>query len=81
MTISKSEVITIPKWLVIVLFPIIIGGITGYAASKASAAKVETKTELLQKEVEKKANQTEFLIIQKQMDRIEGKLDKHIGGN
>lgn len=81
MTISKSEVITIPKWLVIVLFPILIGGIAGFAASKASAAKTETRVEVLQKDVEKKANQTEFMIIQNQLNRMESKLDKHITGN
>ena len=46
MVLNKSEVITIPKWLVIVLFPILIGGIAGYATSRFNAGRQEKEIEV-----------------------------------
>jgi hypothetical protein len=62
MTVNKSEIVTIPKWLLIVLLPIIISVSGAWLTVKISNAKSEVTIEM----------------IKAQLNRIEVKLDKHI---
>jgi hypothetical protein len=79
MTVNRNDVITLPKWLVIIVLPMIISLASAYGLHSATEGKNEVKIENLQKETEKKVNKSEvdtrFESIQKQLDRIENKLD------
>jgi len=82
MTINRNDVITIPKWLVIILLPMLIAGITSYGFYRANNAKMEEKINSQEKVVIKldnnKVSTAEFKMMQNQLDRIENKLDQHI---
>jgi len=78
MTIDKRETINIPKFWFVLILPLLIGGIGGYATSRASNARQEEKVLNLEKTVEKKANQAEFEMVCIQLNRIEEKLDKRM---
>ena len=81
MTINRNDVITIPKWLVIILLPMLIAGITSYGFYRANNAKMEEKINSQEKVVIKldnnKVSTAEFKMMQNQLDRIENKLDQH----
>jgi hypothetical protein len=62
MTIDKREVIIIPKWILIILTPIVISVLGTWMTVKISNAKNETAIEM----------------IKAQLNRIETKLDNHI---
>ena len=78
MTIDKREVITIPKWIILIVLPIVIGGIGGYATSRFNAGKSETRINYLEKTIDNKVDRNEFQQIEKLLIRIDGKLDDHI---
>ena len=82
MTVNRNDVITIPKWLVIWLLPMLIAGITSYGFYRANNAKLEEKIASQEKTVIKiennKVSTGEFKMMQGQLDRIETKLDQHI---
>jgi hypothetical protein len=78
MTIDKKEVITIPKWLVIVMVPLTLGLIGGYSSSKFMAGKRDADITHLQQQVQNKVDRNEIQMIQEALTRIESKLDKHI---
>ncbi len=81
MTINKAEVITIPKWKLIVLIPILVSAVTGYATYKASSMRYEIKIQNLEEETDKKINKSEvdiqFTNVKTQLNRIEDKLDRN----
>lgn len=81
MTINKSESITIPKWLVIFLMPMIVAIITSFIAIQVTNAKYELKILELEKVTEKKINKAEadlqFQFIKQQLDVINQKLDRN----
>ena len=62
MTVNKNDVITIPKWLVIIVLPILFSAITSYGIYRARIATVETK----------------ITNVEESIKRIESKLDTHI---
>jgi hypothetical protein len=89
MTIDKREVITIPKWLVILFVPLIFGGVGGFATGSFGRGQVvkqvEVNTKRLDSVEKDKIGQGEMSMLKTQLDRIETrqarieeKLDKHI---
>jgi hypothetical protein len=82
MTIRKTDVITLPKWLVILILPLLIGGMGGYASSSfsrgAQAKQIEVNTKRLEVVETDKADMALYKTIEKSLTRIEGKLDAHI---
>jgi len=85
MTVNRNEVVTIPKWLVIVLLPMLIAGITSFGFFKANNAKQEEKMMQTEKTLlridDTKVDAKEFKMLQDQLNRIENKLDQHISNN
>jgi len=81
MTINKNEAITIPKWLVIFLMPMLVAGITSFVAIQVTSAKYEMKLIEVEKIADKKINKAEadlqFQFIKQQLDVINKKLDRN----
>jgi hypothetical protein len=81
MTVNRNDVVTIPKWLVIVLLPMFFGAMTGYGAYKISSTKYEIEIQNLKSESEKKINKAEVEIqfndLRNRLTRIEEKLDRN----
>lgn len=61
MTIDKKDTIQIPRWLILFVVPIIVGGISGIATSAFSAGKKVQQIETLKKEVDENALQVKEL--------------------
>jgi hypothetical protein len=84
MTINKSDVVTLPKWLIIIIIPIMLGSI-GYAASRFAAGKqdkqIEVNTKRLDVVESNKIDRVQFEMIENSLIRIESKLDGHIDKN
>jgi len=82
MTIDKKEVVTIPKWIIMILAPIIFGSLAGWGVGRYTSGKNEKTLEITVKDVDllkaTKVSKDEFLIIKDQLNRIEVKLDDHI---
>jgi hypothetical protein len=82
MTVNRKDVITIPKWLVIVLIPIVMGSVGGFAASRFNYGKnekqIEVNTKRLDVVEQNKVDNARFVIIENSLNRIEDKLDRHI---
>ena len=76
MTIDKKEVISIPKWLILVIIPILVGGMGGYASSRASSARTEKQVEVNTRLLDSKVSRDEFALVIKQLDRIELSVEK-----
>lgn len=85
MTVNKNEVVTIPKWLVIVLMPAFVAAFTGYGTYKISSTKYELEIENLKSESEKKINKAEvevqFNDLRNRLTRIEDKIDQSVNKN
>lgn len=81
MVLNKADVVTIPKYIIILVMPAIISGIIGYAGYRFAAGKSEKTLEITVKDVEilkkDKVGTIEFGIIQAQLNRIEIKIDNH----
>lgn len=86
MTVNKNDVITIPKWLVIVLTPIVVAGLTTWGVYRSTNAKNEQRLDIQEKQTEyaikltekldnDKVSRKEFVMLQSQLNRIEDKLD------
>jgi len=79
MTVDRKEVITIPKWLIIVAVPVVVSIFTAGVTSAVTSAKYEVKIATLEKEIELKSNSAEvnlqFQFIAKQLQTINDKLD------
>lgn len=82
MTIDKKEVITLPKWLVILVLPMLVSAIVAFGAISAWKGSYETKAERNEHEIQKlydqKTDRTEMNILLNTLNRIENKLDSHI---
>jgi len=82
MTINKKDTVNLPKWLVILLFPLIIGGLGGLATSMYSAGRtskqIEINTILIKDVQTEKANKEDLIKVENTLIRIETKLDNHI---
>lgn len=85
MTLDKNDIITLPKWLVIVVLPMVVSAIISFGLFRANAAQQEEKVnnvinvtnELKQNKVER----NEFIMIQNQLNRIEEKVDAHMNSD
>lgn len=82
MTVNKNDVITIPKWLVIIILPMLVAGVTSFGFYKANTAKQEEKLNSTEKQLiridDSKVSKAEFGMLKDQLGRIEDKLDKHM---
>ena len=82
MTIDKKEVITLPKWLVILVLPMLVSGLVAYGAMSSWKGSYENKVETneiqIQKLDEKKVDRNEYNQLLNTLNRIENKLDNHI---
>jgi hypothetical protein len=82
MTIDKRDKVTIPKWAIIVILPLIFGliggGLSSMFALGRSANQIEVNTKRLDVVEESKVDNTEFKIIENSLIRIENKLDQHL---
>jgi len=82
MTVDKKEVITLPKWLVILVLPMLVSGLVAYGAMSSWKGtyenKVETNEVQIQRLEEKKVNRDEYNQLINTLNRIENKLDNHI---
>lgn len=85
MTINKEDVITLPKWLVIVVLPMTVSAIISFGVFKAGAAKQEEKVSNIENVTDKlereKVDRNEFTLIQSQLNRIEEKVDAHMSND
>jgi len=81
MTVDRKDVVTIPKWLVIVLLPVLVSALTGYGTYKISSTTYELEIRNLKSDSEKKINKAEvdvqFTDIRNRLLRIEEKLDRN----
>lgn len=82
MTVDKKEVITIPKWLVIWVIPMIISLIVAYGTISTWKGSYETKAIRNEQEIirlqDQKVDRNEIANLREQLNRIESKLDQHI---
>ena len=82
MTVDKKEVITLPKWLVILVLPMLVSGLVAYGAMSSWKGSYENKVETneiqIQKLDEKKVDRNEYNQLLNTLNRIENKLDNHI---
>jgi hypothetical protein len=80
MTIDKKHVVTIPVWLLVLILPILISGIVGYAASRynsgATERQVDINTGRLDNVEKDKVDNGEFDMLKDQLNRIETKTDR-----
>ena len=85
MTIDKKEVITLPKWLVILVLPMLISAIVAFGSISAWKGSYETKAmrneQEIQKLDEKKVDRNEFNQLINTLNRIENKFDSHVSEN
>lgn len=82
MTINKKDTITIPKWLLMLLIPVLVGGVSGLITSSFTLGKnskqIEINTKRLDMVESDKVNLKQFSMIEKSLERIENKLDLHL---
>jgi len=81
MTISKTDKITIPTWILAIIMGVMIPLATSYSFNKTTLDKQEEKTAYNKEQIKKleseKVDRSEFKIIQDQLLRIEQKLDRN----
>jgi uncharacterized protein YpmS len=82
MTLDKKEVITIPKWLVVILSPVIVALVVSFGSMNLWKGASDTKLDRAEQEIEKldneKVDRTEFNQLMNAMNRVEDKLDEHM---
>lgn len=85
MTIDKKEIITLPKWLVIVLLPSIISAIVTLSMVSLYAGGITEKVKKSESEIEllnkNKFDRNEANLMLNSLNRIENKLDSYISNN
>ena len=85
MTIDKKDVVTLPKWLVILVLPMIISAIVAYGLVSETKATLETKSVRNEQEItrlqDQKIDRNELNQLINTLNRIELKLDNHIEPN
>ena len=82
MTIDKKDVITLPKWLVILVLPMLVSGLVAFGAISTWKGSYETKASRNEAEIQKlydqKTDRNEMNLLINTLNRIENKLDAHI---
>ena len=82
MTIDKKDIITLPKWLVILVFPMIISGIMTLSLVSLYAGGLKEKVEKTEIDVrdldQSKVDRNEATQMLNSLNRIETKLDSYI---
>jgi len=89
MTIDKRDTINIPKWLLLLVIPIVLGGISGFGTSMYALGKNNRQVEVNTKRLEtietlkadKETTNAVLVQINSSLYRIENKLDNHINGD
>lgn len=85
MTIDKKEVITLPKWLVILVLPGLVSALVAYGAWSSWKGSTDTESQRNKQDIQKlydqKADRSENTLIMNSLERIEKKLDDHIDKN
>jgi len=76
MTIDKNRFVKIPVWLIAFTLPLLVGGISGYAASRFQDGKIEKQLEINTKALDSKMGIEVYDLMTKQLDRIETKIDQ-----
>lgn len=81
MTVDKKDVITIPKWLVIWLLPMLVSGVVAFGVVSEIKAQLQIKAERNEKEIERlqdqKVDRNEFNQLINTLNRLEKKFDMH----
>ena len=75
MTIDKDRSVKIPIWIIAFIAPLLVGGISGYAASRFQDGKITNQLEINTRTLDTKVSKDSFELFSKQLDRIENKLD------
>lgn len=82
MTIDKKETVTLPKWLVILVAPMLISGVVSISFVSLYAGGLKEKVEKTEIEVkdldQSKVDRNEAIQMQGSLNRIESKLDSYI---
>lgn len=82
MTLDKNDIITLPKWLVIVVLPMLVSAVISFGLFRANAAQQEEKVSnvinVTNELKQTKVDRNEFIMIQNQLNRIEEKVDAHM---
>ncbi|MBV5313778.1 MAG: hypothetical protein JZU47_10810 [Prolixibacteraceae bacterium] len=82
MTVDKKDIITIPKWLVIWVAPMLVSAIVAFGTISAWKGKYETKAARNEQEIqrldERKVDRKEMDLLLNTLNRIENKLDSHV---
>ena len=85
MTVDRNEVITIPKWILVVLLPLTVTAVTSFGIFRSQSAKQDEKLLNQEKKITyietSKVNREEFIMLKEQLNRIESKIDKHLDTN
>lgn len=82
MTVDKQDTVSIPKYLILIVVPIMVSVMSSLFTVATAKAALETKVTKQDKEIqqlfETKTDRTEQALIMRALDRIESKLDTHI---
>lgn len=85
MTVSKSDRISIPTWILVLVLPLVISLVTTLTVYSFSSGKQANQVEINTKEIDQKADkdmmnmlEKEIVNVQSTLVRIENKLDSHI---
>jgi uncharacterized membrane protein len=88
MTVSKSDKISIPTWILVLVLPLVISLVTTLTVYSFSSGKQANQVEINTKEIDQKADkdmmnmlEKEIVNVQSTLVRIENKLDSHIKDN
>lgn len=88
MTVSKSDRISIPTWILVLVLPLVISLVTTLTVYSFSSGKQANQVEINTKEIDQKADkdlmnmlEKEIVNVQSTLVRIENKLDSHIKDN
>ena len=88
MTVSKSDRISIPTWILVLVLPLVISLVTTLTVYSFSSGKQANQVEINTKEIDQKADkdmmkmlEKEIVNVQSTLVRIENKLDGHIKDN
>jgi lipopolysaccharide export LptBFGC system permease protein LptF len=82
MTLNKDKQIILPVWLISVLISLLITGASTWGIISSKSATLEIRASHNEQNIkelqEKKVSREEMNLILEQLNRIEGKLDKHV---
>jgi len=85
MTLNRSDKISIPTWILVLLLPIVISLVTTVTVYSFSSGQQAKQVEINTQQIEKKADKEMLNVLERELGtvqttliRIEGKLDDHI---